>query len=129
LEATFLERIRVVLLDMLPLLLEIVKDAIAPQDDMEIVANAASGQNLDALLQAIDADVVVVKRDDVRNREQFDGFLYQHPRLRILEIIAKGRRGVVNELRPRRIALGEISTQSLLDTIRGTGCRKTVINA
>lgn len=113
--------IRIVLLDMPPLLLEMLRDAVAPQGDMEIVGAVADEPNLGTFLENAGADVVVVKRDGALKRSTVHELLYQRPRLRIFEIVDRGRRGFLHELRPRRMALGEISPQRLIDAIRGTG--------
>lgn len=116
-----MNHIRIVLLDMPPLLLEMLRDAIAPQGDMEIVGTAADEPNLGALLENTEADVVVVKRDGALKRNAVNELLYQRPRLRVFEIVDRGRRGLLHEMRPRRVALGEVSPQRLIDAIRGTG--------
>jgi DNA-binding NarL/FixJ family response regulator len=116
-----LNHIRIVLLDMPPLLLEMLRDAIAPQCDMEIVGTVTDEPNLGAFLENAEADVVVVKRDGALKRTAVNELLYRRPRLRIFEIVDRGRRGLLHELRPRRVALGEISPQRLINAIRSTG--------
>jgi DNA-binding NarL/FixJ family response regulator len=116
-----LNHIRIVLWDMPPLLLEMLRDAIAPEGDMEVVGTAVDEPNLGALLENTGADVVVIKRDGALKRNVFNELLYQRPRLRIFEIVDSGRGGLLHEMRPRRVALGEISPQRLIDAIRGTG--------
>jgi DNA-binding NarL/FixJ family response regulator len=116
-----LNHIRIVLWDMPPLLFEMLRDAIAPQGDMELVGTAGDEPNLGALLENTEADVVVVKRDGGPKRNAVEGLLYRRPRLRVFEIVDGGRGGLLHEMRPRRIALGEISPQRLIDAIRGTG--------
>lgn len=116
-----MNHIRIVLWDMPPLLLEMLRDAIAPQGDMEVVGATADEPNLGALLESTEVDVVVVKRDGALKRNAVDELLYRRPRLRIFEIVDGGRRGLLHEMRPRRVALGEISPQRLIDAIRGTG--------
>jgi chemotaxis response regulator CheB len=113
-----------------PLLLEILRDAIAPQPDMEIVGAAVDEPDLGALLEKTEADVVVVKHDGPPKRNKFNDLLYQRPRLRIIEIADRGHRGLLHELRPRRVALDEISPQRLIEAIRGNRDRPgTAIHA
>jgi|ERR1043166_6469970 hypothetical protein len=107
-----------------PLLLEMLRDAIAKQPDMEIADARASADDLTALVERVGADILVLKRDRPTKRDGYNAALFRRPHLRILEIVDQGRRGLLYELRPARIALGEISPQRLLDAIRSSRWRK-----
>jgi hypothetical protein len=98
---------------------EIVADAVAGQADMVIVG---SFDGKDALLpalagSAIDVVVIGVQRaDDLSMARQILG----PSRLaRVLLVAVNGRSAAMYELRPHKVSLGEVSTQGLVNAIRG----------
>jgi hypothetical protein len=74
---------------------------------------------LDAAEQA-NADIVITARSAATEGKDYDELLYRHSRIKVLEIFAEGRYGSLCEMRPRRVALGEMSPPRLLEAIRGS---------
>jgi len=99
------------------MLTEILADSLAPQPDMELVDDSVADGSLLGAAQRSHADVVIVARDDGEGAG-YDDVLYGSSRLKVIEISGQGRSGSLHELRPRRLALGELSPLGLVDAIR-----------
>jgi DNA-binding NarL/FixJ family response regulator len=112
-----LERIRIVLVDMPPLLREIVREAVAPEQDLDVIAEHESVTDLGALVARHQADFVIVGTDAAAD-SYARAVVRADDRVRALEMRADGRESVLYELRPHRVPLGEISKETLLRTIR-----------
>jgi DNA-binding NarL/FixJ family response regulator len=94
---------------------DIIADVLAMQSDMEVVGEVAA---LGELVEAVErggADVLVIGRDDAALAA---GLLERRPRLKVLAVAEEGRACSIYELRPRRVELGELSPQLLVDAIR-----------
>lgn len=101
---------------MSPLLREIVREIIVREPDLEIVAEHAT-MDVDEAVERDDPDFVIVGPDaatDGRVRSLVGAGLG----LRALEVHSNGKESVLYELRPHRVALGEISSDTLLRAIR-----------
>jgi len=110
-----LDRTRIVLIDMAPLLREIVREAIVREPDLELVAEH-DDIDIRTVVELEDPDFIIVGEDaadgDVR------ALVGAGRGLRALEVQSDGRESVLYELRPHRIALGEISSETLVRAIR-----------
>ncbi len=103
------------------MLLDIMTNIVASQDDMDVVANVAHNADLARAADRSDAEVVILARnEDVASENEYDELLYDRSRLKVIEIAGFGRRGSLYELRPRRVPLGEMSPSRLLDVIRSS---------
>lgn len=111
-----MERTRIVLIDMSPLLREIVREIIVREPDLEIVAEHES-TDVAAAIAGDHPDFVIVGPDAATNG-QVCSLVGAGLGLRALEVHSDGKESVLYELRPRRIALGEISSETLLRAIR-----------
>jgi DNA-binding NarL/FixJ family response regulator len=112
-----LERTRIVLIDMSPLLREIVRETIAREPDLDVVAEHDAGVDVRAAVQREDADFVIVGSDAVA-AAAVSTLVAADRGVRALELRSDGRDSVLYELRPHRVPLGEISPEALLHTIR-----------
>jgi hypothetical protein len=84
-----------------------------------VVAEHEAGVDVRAAVERRRADFVIVGFD--ANVDEAIGSLLAADRgVRALELRADGRDGVLSELRPHRVPLGEISPETLLHTIRET---------
>jgi DNA-binding NarL/FixJ family response regulator len=120
-------RIRVLLWGMPAMLVNIIADTISSQQDMDVVSGADATASLaDAAAQA-NADVVILVRNGEHERAHYRDLLYAHSRLKVIEISGEGRYGALYELRPRRIALGELSPPRLIDAVRTSVTQATPI--
>src|SRR4030095_5486094 len=117
---TFVNRIVILLWKMSPMLLDIITDTIAPQPDMDIVGKDRMEKDLLDAAEQTNADIVITARSTATEYKDYDELLYRHCRVRVLEILDEGRYGSVCEMRPRRVALGEMSPLRLLEAIRGS---------
>jgi len=112
-----LERIRIVLIDMSPLLREIVREALAPEPDLEIVAEHDVATDVRDEVARTGADFVIVG-SDAGTDDSIRSLVAADRGVRALEVHSEGKESVLYELRPHRVSLGEISTDTLLRTIR-----------
>jgi DNA-binding NarL/FixJ family response regulator len=111
-----LERTRIVLIDMSPLLREIVREIIVREPDLEIVAEHET-IDVGEAVERDDPDFVIVG-PDAATEGGVRSLVGAGLGLRALEVHSNGKESVLYELRPHRIALGEISSDTLLRAIR-----------
>jgi hypothetical protein len=102
------------------MLLDIITDAIAPQPDMDIVGKGRMEKDLLDAVEQTNADIVITARSTATEYQDYDELLYEHCRIKVLEILDEGRCGSLCEMRPRRVPLGEMSPLRLLEAIRGS---------
>jgi DNA-binding NarL/FixJ family response regulator len=117
---TFVNRIRILLWKMPPMLLDIITDTIAPQPDMDIVGKGRMERDLLDAAEQTNADIIITARSTASEYKDYDELLYRHCRVKVLEILDEGRSGSLCEMHPRRVALGEMSPLRLLEAIRGS---------
>jgi chemotaxis response regulator CheB len=99
---------------------DIITDIIAPQPDMDIVGKGRMEMDLLDAAEQTNADIVITVGKAATEGKEYDDLLYRLGRIKVLEIFADGRYGSLCEMRPRRVALGEMSAVRLLETIRGS---------
>jgi DNA-binding NarL/FixJ family response regulator len=110
-------RTRIVLIDMPPLLREIVRGTVGREPDLDVVAEHEADVDVRAAAERDDADFVIVG-SDASGHAGVRGLVAADLGFRALELRSDGRESVLYELRPHRVALGEISPETLLETIR-----------
>lgn len=108
---------RIVLVDMSPLLREIVRETAAREPDLSVVREHEAGIDLRAAVERDDPDFLIVG-SEAGTEEAVSSLVAAGRRLRALEVRSDGRESILYELRPHRVALGEISPVTLLHTIR-----------
>jgi chemotaxis response regulator CheB len=111
-----LERTRIVLIDMSPLLREIIREALVPEPDLEVVAEHEGPVDLRTAVERDAADFVIVGADAADDSVQ--SLVAANQGVRAIEVRSDGRESVLYELRPHRVSLGEISSETLVRTIR-----------
>ena len=112
-----MDRVRVVITKMPQLLQDIVFAILSAEPDIDLTV-ATEPLDATGLTEALrDADVVIVP-EPLRANVAYDSLLYAHPHARVVAIDEDGRRAMLYELRPSRVALGELSSQVLVDAIR-----------
>ena len=102
---------------MSPLLREIVRETIAREPDLDVVAEHDAGVDVRAAVEREEADFVIVGSDAVA-AAAVSTLVAADRGVRALELRSDGRDSVLYELRPHRVPLGEISPEALLHTIR-----------
>ena len=112
-----MEPIGVVLLDMPRLLREIVKSVLRLEPDVALLGEFPASADLIETVQSTGARFVIT---DTRTAacDQVPRLLCAEPRVRVLGVANDGLESDLYELRPHRIRLGEVSPESLLQTIR-----------
>lgn len=101
---------RILLLDLPRMLADLVRDVVADDASLEVVGEIARPSSPE-LVTAAEPDLILVGGDDdmppAACRAAFD----ERPHLTVLALSARG--GVLWELAPRRVALGDLSRDAL----------------
>lgn len=110
------------------MLRDIVKDAVATQPDMEVVAEIPDCTTLAVVAERTHTDVAVVGRDFSASSEEDGELLCRCSGVPLLALTNDGRNAFSLRLRPELVALGaeagDVSTQLLVDAIRGVMQRR-----
>jgi len=112
-----LESTRIVLVDMPPLLREIVRETLAREPDLDVVAEHEAYVDVARAVEEAEADFVIVSSDAAAHTS-VAAVVGAERGVRALEVQSDGKESVLYELRPHRVSLGEISPETLLRTIR-----------
>lgn len=111
--------IRILLADLPQMLRSIIRDIVEGQPDMEIVGELAGQTGAPAMVEQTGARFVIVRHTGLDPPDIFGELLACRPPTRVLAIADEGRAGILYELRPHRIPIGELSAASLVAVIRG----------
>jgi DNA-binding NarL/FixJ family response regulator len=112
-------QIRVLLADMVPMLRDIVTEAVTYEPDLEVVGAVGGQEEFLTALERERVDVLVLgahRPDDLELAEQI---WVKSPRVKVLMIATGGRTAVLYALRPHKVVLGDVSPQGLVAAIRG----------
>jgi DNA-binding NarL/FixJ family response regulator len=101
---------------MSPLLREIVRRIIAREPDLEIVGDHEAA-DLAETVERDEPDFVIVGADGAAE-QRIRTLVDSGSGLRALQVHSDGKESVLYELRPHRVSLGEISSDTLLRAIR-----------
>jgi hypothetical protein len=111
--------IRVLLLEMTGIVADIVRQTVSEQADLEVVATVPALRHLNAVLAAVEADLVITPYpSSAGGLSRFDALLLARPGVRILAIQDDGRRACMYALAPRATALGVLTPETLVEFIR-----------
>ena len=108
-----------------PFLRSLVREIIADADDVEVVSELDHGERLLETAAQTEADFVILAVDDAANSDVQLDLLERRPLAKVLALAGRGRNAVLWELRPERVRLGEISSDTLLAAIRSLDWRTT----
>ena len=114
---------RVVLGTLPPLLGDIVRETLTRQTDFEVLAEVGTRAEIMPAVQETGAHVVIVGIATggwTSLSTLLRDLLARHPRLTIIALASDGRSGYVYQLRPRTLAIDDISPTSLVRAIRAT---------
>ena len=109
----------VLLVGLTALLADMVRRIVETDRRLRIVGSVGDARDLLELSARTGADVVLTVADGDVLAAPCRDLLYARPRTRIVVLLAQGRDGVEWELRPHRLALGEISRETLLAALLG----------
>jgi hypothetical protein len=113
------DRIKVMLGDMPRMLRELIGAAVRAAPDMSLVEDAVALTPDASSSSSQNADVMIVSVSSDTPAAQLESLLYARPHMTLLAIGQNGRATTLYELRPHRVALGDVSPQVLVDAIRG----------
>jgi DNA-binding NarL/FixJ family response regulator len=88
------------------------------QPDIEIVGELDDPLGLLLAAGRTHADVVILGLNDAEFPGVSTHLLSEYPHIKILGVTEDGRRAYLYELRPQKVAVGEVSPQGLLKAIR-----------
>ncbi len=112
-------KIHVFLVGMEGILGEIVRDLVAHQPDMDIVAEVTATRELLPAAQLSGSGVVIAcLAEGSEPLEDWGELLERHPRIALVAVHGDGRQATLYRVRPERIAIGELSPATLIDAIR-----------
>jgi hypothetical protein len=114
-----LRHIRVLLARMPRMLLDILSHVVASEPDMVVVGWVKDDEDLLAATRRARANVILVGQAVEDEQEKYASLLWARPRLKVVAIAGDGKTGLLYELRPQRVPLGEISADALRNAIRG----------
>jgi oxalate decarboxylase len=115
-----MRRIRILLAGMPRMLLDMITDIVGPHAEMMVAGKMKDTADLRRAVKKTRADVVILKESATGPPQDHQELLYSRPQLRVLSITTDGRQFFLHKLRPDRIALGEVSPESLVQAIRSS---------
>jgi hypothetical protein len=114
-----LRQTRVLLAKMPRMLLDILSHVVASEPDMVVAGWVKDDEDLLAATRRARANVILVGQVADDEQEKYASLLYTRPKLKVVAIAGDGKTGLLYELRPQRVPLGEISADALREAIRG----------
>ena len=118
-----MRRIRILLADMPRMLLDMITDIVALRKELMIAGEAQDTADIVAAVKKTRADVVILTEPAIARSQNHQELLYSRPHLGVLSITSDGRQFFLHKLRPVRIALGEVSPESLVQAIQSNAQR------
>lgn len=112
-----MQRISVVLIDMAPMLREIVREAVSVDAQIDVVRDYRDPIDLVTAVQRDEPDVVIVGVEANQDERVVEA-LHASPRLRIIGLAEDGRTLHLHELAWRRLEVEEVSSGGLRELIR-----------
>jgi DNA-binding NarL/FixJ family response regulator len=101
------------------MLLDILSHVVASEPDMVVAGWVKDGEDLLAAARRARANVILVGQAAEDERETYASLLGARPTLKVVAIAGDGKTGLLYELRPQRVPLGEMSADALRRAIRG----------
>jgi DNA-binding NarL/FixJ family response regulator len=112
-----MDRIGVVLVDMPRMLRQILRTSVQAHPDFSVLAELPDAEHLADVAAETDTRFVITDAATA-TREGVERLLALRPQIRVLGIERDGRETFLYELRPQRIPLGEVSSETLVDVMR-----------
>jgi DNA-binding NarL/FixJ family response regulator len=105
------------------MLREIVEAVLSGQPGIDVVRGGESGASLVEAVDAAGASCVIIGNGESELAEACTAMVRERPRVKAMAIVNGGRQSFLYELRPYRVALGEVSPQALIDAVRSTAAQ------
>jgi DNA-binding NarL/FixJ family response regulator len=112
------ERIKILVFGSSRLLREVVVDILAEAPEIDVVTEVPEPEQLTARAGATSPDCVIASLEDADLSTLLPHLLLRGPRMKVLALTDDGRTGFLYELRPERVPVGELSSETLLDVVR-----------
>lgn len=106
-------RIRVLVTGVTGVLRDVIEATLATQRDIEVVRAHPE--------PPAQIDVVVIGLQNSETPRAVEALFERYPHARVLGIAGDGRRAYMHELRPHRLALGQLSPEQLIEVVRRAG--------
>lgn len=113
-----MKQIRILLARMPAMLIDILSHVVASEFDMMVAGRIEDEENLLAATRRTRANVLLVGQTAEDERDKYGLLLRGRPNLKVVAIASDGKTGLLYELRPQRVPLGELSADALLKAIR-----------
>lgn len=111
-------RIRVLIASLPPLLADIVRDALADDEEVDVLGG---DEGLERAVEERRPHVLISAEPGARLTEPLLALMYRHPMLRVLLITAEGRSAALYRLVPERRVLADPTPRSLAEAVRAAG--------
>ncbi len=115
-------RIRLLMAGLPPLLRDVVSALAAEEPRLHVVARVGVEADLEAVVEAHQADIVMTRAVD-SSPTDFEALLLSRPRLRLFTVAEGGRVCYVDRLIPSRTVLRDVSPDELMEAILDVGPR------
>jgi hypothetical protein len=117
-----MQRVQILLRNLPPMLADILYDALSRAPEFELLTASGAAEPLQTQLDPARPCVIVQGLDDTVEMTRLEAELAASvPSRRVIAIEPEGRRGVVCELRPSSVAVGELALDRVVDLVRGRG--------
>ena len=110
-----MKKIRIILANRPPMLLEIMRELVQRQEDMEVVGEVLDPIGLLVAVREREADAVILTLKDYEEPGLCSHLVAEYPNLTILSLAADGK---IAFLRPPRRGIKVPSEQSIVDALR-----------
>jgi hypothetical protein len=101
-----------------PLLADVVSDALAAENGVEVARAPADPEALSRAIDRTGARVVLAESGEDGLPEPLLELMYRHPRLRLLLVSPDGRAAALWRLAPQRRVLAEPTPRALAEAVR-----------
>ena len=98
---------------------EILERSLAEEPDIEVVDGSAEPTALAEAAERAEAEFVIAGAGRFAP-DEVSQLLDARPGVKVLALSKSGRQGLLYELRPHRVPIGDLSSDALLETIRGS---------
>lgn len=117
--------IRVLIAGMPQLLADVIRGTLRQHPDLRLLDETTSADALLAPAQTEVPDVLIVGLEGSAIPAFCRPLLYGNPHLKVLAVSTTGEDTALYELRPHRVALGNVTPSGLVDAIRGSFQERT----
>jgi hypothetical protein len=113
-----LARIQILIAGMPQFLADVIRASLLEHADMQLIDETCSVNHFLSAGNTVTPDVVIVGLDDASLPSFCQPLLYGNPHMKVLAVSMTGNGTALYELRPHRIALGNVTPTGLVDAIR-----------